>query len=136
MRPEGLLKGDRTVQVRRVGIAGVLLVSALALLSSSAQVAGNGGELAQEKRCYACHAMSEPLIGPPYLAIAALHANADRDIIVEVLARKIIIGGAGNWGVVPMVPSEHVTSEEARTIAAWILDLQEPQPARRGVTLQ
>ena len=43
---------------------------------------------------------------------------------VEVLAQKIIIGGAGNWGVVPMVPNEHVSLEEARTISRWILDLQ------------
>ena len=55
-----------------------------------------------------------------------VHANADRGVIVAVLARKIIVGGAGNWAAVPMVPSEHVTPEEARVIAAWILDLQEP----------
>ena len=40
--------------------------------------------------------------------------------------RNMIVGGAGNWGVVPMVHSEHVTPEEARVIAAWILDLRGP----------
>ena len=35
-------------------------------------------------------------------------------------------GEAGNWGVVPMVPSEHVSPEETRAIAAWVLDLGAP----------
>ncbi len=36
---------------------------------------------------------------------------------------KIIVGGTGNWGVVPMVPNEHVSIDEARAISRWILDL-------------
>jgi cytochrome c len=48
------------------------------------------------------------------------------DGIVEVLAQKIISGGAGNWGVVPMVPNEQVTIEQARAMARWILELEQP----------
>jgi hypothetical protein len=33
---------------------------------------------------------------------------------------------ASNWGVVPMVPSEHVTLVEARAIWRWILELDQP----------
>ena len=43
--------------------------------------------------------------------------------MLEVLARKIVHGGGGNWGLVPMVPNEHVTLEDARAMAAWILAL-------------
>jgi cytochrome c551/c552 len=42
--------------------------------------------------------------------------------MAEVLAQKIISGGGGNWGLVPMVPAPHVTLEEARLMAGWILD--------------
>jgi hypothetical protein len=35
-----------------------------------------------------------------------MHAS-QTEVMIEVLARKIIAGGAGNWGVVPMVPNEH-----------------------------
>ena len=61
------------------------------------------------------------LIGPPWQAIAQRHAP-DRAIMEEVLARKIVQGGGGNWGVVPMVPNEHVKPAEARALARWILD--------------
>ena len=80
----------------------------------------DGGALAKAMRCYSCHDQTQPLIGPPYKAIAARHA-ADKQLMVEVLARKIIHGGGGNWGVVPMVPNEHVSEADARTLARWVL---------------
>jgi len=86
----------------------------------------NGAALVEKKRCVACHDQTEPLLGPPYIAIAARHSaqsEAMEEVMVEVLAQKIISGGAGNWGVVPMVPNEHVSRDEARTMARWILGL-------------
>jgi cytochrome c len=83
----------------------------------------DGEALLNEKRCVACHDVSRNLLGPPYTAIAARHA-ARKETMIEVLAQKIIAGGAGNWGVVPMVPNEHVSLEEARAMSRWILDLQ------------
>ena len=77
--------------------------------------------LLEDRGCYACHSLSETLIGPPYQAIAKLH-HARRDVMINILARKIIIGGAGNWGLVPMVPNEHVTEDEAHKMAEWILN--------------
>ncbi len=82
----------------------------------------DGAALVQERYCYGCHNLTETLIGPSYQSIATLH-RARNDIMVEILANKIIVGGAGNWGVVPMVPNEHVSMEEARIIADWILNL-------------
>ncbi len=83
----------------------------------------DGAALAEKNRCVACHDLTRTLIGPSYQAIAARH-SANRKLMIEVLAQKIIVGGAGNWGVVPMVPNEHVSLEEARAISRWILDLQ------------
>lgn len=99
------------------------LVASLLLLSQQGLTDVPAGEaLLVEKRCIACHETDRPLIGPPYRAIAARHA-AQKEIMVEVLARKIIIGGAGNWGAVPMVPNEHVSEDEALAMARWILAL-------------
>ncbi len=83
----------------------------------------DGELLLTEKRCVACHDVSKNLLGPSYQAIAARHA-ARRKTMIEVLAQKIIVGGAGNWGIVPMVPNEHVSLEEARANTRWILSLQ------------
>ncbi|MDY6982602.1 MAG: cytochrome C [Pseudomonadota bacterium] len=75
-----------------------------------------------EKRCNACHEKNAASLGPPWQAIAARHA-ARKELMVDVLASKIVHGGGGNWGNVPMVPNQRVSLDEARRMAAWILDL-------------
>jgi cytochrome c len=94
----------------------------MSVLTSAPAIAAepDGEALLAEKRCVACHDVSKNLLGPSYEAIAARHA-AQKDTMVEVLAQKIIAGGAGNWGVVPMVPNEHVSLDEARAMSRWIL---------------
>jgi cytochrome c len=77
--------------------------------------------LLRAKGCHACHAMNEQLLGPSYQAISAMHA-AQKTAMVDALAEKIVLGGAGAWGVVPMPRNDRVTAEEARAIASWILD--------------
>jgi cytochrome c len=104
--------------------AAALLALFIAWSCASAQPEPEGEALATLKRCSACHTTDEALIGPPYRAIAARHVN-ERELAIEVLARKIVHGGGGNWGVVPMVPNEHVSLDEAREIAAWILSLSD-----------
>lgn len=102
--------------------AGVLM----ALCASLAIGADNDSAVARllvQKQCNACHDKSNVSIGPPYLAIAS-RRSAEQEQAVEVLARKIVLGGGGAWGAVPMVPNEHVTLDEARTIAQWILALK------------
>ena len=100
-----------------------LLLAACCVTPAAVMAAGlDGATLVQERNCYGCHHQTDALIGPPYSAIAARHASR-KDLMVDVLARKIIEGGAGNWGVVPMVPSEQVSEDEAKVIARWILDL-------------
>ena len=64
------------------------------------------------------------LLGPPWAAIAARHAPR-KDIMTDVLALKIVQGGGGNWGLVPMVPNQQVSIDEARAMSAWILSLAE-----------
>lgn len=99
--------------------------SALLLAGSLNQAhAQQGGEaLVDAARCYACHQRNDASLGPPYQAIAARHA-ANKDLMVDVLALKIVRGGGGNWGNVPMVPNQWVTMEQAREMATWILSQQ------------
>lgn len=81
----------------------------------------NGEKLVEQARCYMCHRMQETLLGPPFTAIALRHSE-NREVMEEVLALKIIKGGGGNWGLVPMVPNQWVSVEEARIMARWILE--------------
>lgn len=107
-----------------------ITVSAAATFSATAVLAAGQESGAVEsppvlkaKRCYSCHAVDKNLIGPPYQAIAAIHA-ANKEVMRDVLVQKIIHGGGSNWGLVPMVPNPHVTQEEAREMVDWILTLQ------------
>lgn len=113
---------SRWPKVLRSTACAMSLLGIVAASESSAAEA-DGATLVQQRRCYGCHHATQTLIGPSYTAIAARHA-ANRAAMESVLARKIIDGGAGNWGVVPMVPNEQVSAEDARTIARWILKQQ------------
>jgi cytochrome c len=96
------------------------LGAVLGLLASVPAFAADVPELLVEKRCNSCHEASTALIGPAYAAIAARHRTQDEGVI-EALARKVVLGGGGTWGTVPMVPNEHVTLEEARAMVRWIV---------------
>jgi cytochrome c len=107
----------------RVVVCWAILAVLLAPVSRADTAALPAQLVAQ--RCNACHAMTDMLIGPPFLAVAARHsADADREVTVEVLAYKIVHGGGGNWGVVPMVANDHVSMDEARMLARLILALK------------
>jgi cytochrome c len=75
--------------------------------------------LATSKNCMACHAVERKLVGPSYKDIAAKYAGqADA---VDKLANKVIKGGGGVWGVVPMPANAQVNDAEAKKLVAWIL---------------
>ena len=73
--------------------------------------------LANAKNCMACHAVDKKLVGPSYKDVAARYAN-DKSA-VDKLATKIIKGGSGVWGSIPM-PPQPIAADEARRIAQWL----------------
>jgi cytochrome c len=76
-------------------------------------------DLAQKKNCMACHAVDKKLVGPAYKDVAAKYAG-QKDA-ADKLAQKIVKGGAGVWGPVPMPANAQVNEAEAKTLAAWVL---------------
>jgi len=79
-------------------------------------------ELAQKKNCMACHAVGQKVIGPSYKDVAAKYAGqADA---VDKLTQKVIKGGAGVWGAVPMPANPQVNEAEAKQLVTWILTLK------------
>jgi cytochrome c len=75
--------------------------------------------LATAKNCMACHAMDKKLVGPAYKEVAAKYSG-QKDA-VDRLALKIMKGGAGVWGPVPMPANAQVNEAEAKKLAAWVL---------------
>lgn len=78
--------------------------------------------LATSKNCMACHAVDKKLVGPSYKDIAARYAG-QRDA-ADKLASKIIKGGSGVWGPVPMPANAQVNEAEAKRLVAWILSIK------------
>jgi cytochrome c len=79
-------------------------------------------DLAQKKNCMACHAIDKKLVGPAYKDVAAKYAG-QKDA-VDKLAEKVMKGGAGVWGPVPMPANPQVTAAEARQLVQWVLTLK------------
>ena len=79
-------------------------------------------ELAQAKNCLACHAMDSKVVGPGFKEVAAKYAG-DKGA-AATLATKIIAGGGGVWGAIPMPANPQVQEADAKKLAAWILGLK------------
>jgi len=77
-------------------------------------------ELAQKKNCMACHAVDKKIVGPSYKDVAAKY-KGQKDIEAK-LADKIMKGGVGAWGQVPMPANPQVSADEAKKLAKWILE--------------
>lgn len=82
----------------------------------------SGADLAAKKNCLACHQADKKLVGPSYKAIAAKYAG-DKGA-ADMLATKIVKGGSGVWGPVPMPANPQVSETEAKQLAAWVLTLK------------
>ena len=70
--------------------------------------------------CLGCHKEDAKLVGPSYQDVANKYTEAD----VEMLADKIINGGKGNWGEVPMSPHAGMSKENAKKMVEYILTLK------------
>jgi cytochrome c len=67
----------------------------------------------------ACHAVDKKIVGPAYKEVAAKY-KGDK-AAVDKLASKIIKGGAGVWGAVPMPANPQVSEADAKKLATWVM---------------
>jgi len=98
------------------------IIFTLALTAASAMPVMADLALAQSKNCMACHAVDNKVVGPAYKDVANKY-KADK-AAVDKLAGKIIKGGSGVWGPVPMPANAQVNEAEAKKLAAWVLTLK------------
>ncbi len=91
----------------------------LALLAAAAAPAFADQALATAKNCMACHAVDKKLVGPSYKDVAKKYAG-DKTA-ADKLAVKVMKGGAGVWGAVPMPANPQVNEAEAKKLVAWVL---------------
>lgn len=91
--------------------------------SSSSSTAKHPGEvLIAKSDCIGCHNKVQKVIGPSYTDIAAKYTLNDETI--ELLSGKIIAGGKGVWGEVPMTPHANLSKDDAKEMVNYILSLK------------
>ncbi|NHZ32306.1 c-type cytochrome [Massilia rubra] len=95
----------------------LMLFTVLSALASSSAMAN--ADLAKAKNCMACHAVANKVVGPAYKDVAAKYAG-QKDAEAKLVA-KVLKGGAGAWGAVPMPANPQVSDAEAHTLVKWIL---------------
>ncbi|NTU58745.1 MAG: c-type cytochrome [Chlorobiaceae bacterium] len=102
--------------------AAVFLLVAIGCMASSSALAEDQSALADSKGCFACHQVSGvKVVGPAFNTIARKYAG---DTAVESkLVDKVINGGVGVWGSMPM-HAGNVNDEDALALVQWILSLK------------
>jgi cytochrome c len=81
-----------------------------------------GIDVVAKSDCMTCHLINEKNIGPAWVDVANKYAG--QDTAVAYLAKKIIDGGAGVWGEVPMAPHPAFTQADAEAVAKYVLLLK------------
>jgi cytochrome c len=80
-----------------------------------------GLALMRKTTCFSCHQTAEKSAGPPYAEVALRYAK-DPDARLR-LANRIISGGKGSWGELPMPPHPQHSLAETSAMTDWILSL-------------
>jgi len=81
-----------------------------------------GLNLVATSDCLTCHKINEKLTGPAYVDIANKYPV--NDAVIDSLAGKIIKGGSGNWGTIPMTPHDGMPEEDAKAMVKYVLALK------------
>lgn len=85
----------------------------------AAPVVSKGETLIAAKDCLTCHKVELKLVGPAYIDVAKKYPATEENI--AMLADKIIKGGTGNWGEVPMTPHPDIPVDDAKEMVKYIL---------------
>ncbi|MFT5470652.1 MAG: cytochrome c [Verrucomicrobiales bacterium] len=105
------------------------------LTDEDAELSNPGLTLMRSSTCFACHLSDAPSAGPPYEAVAEKYK--DQAGVRDLLAQKVISGGTGAWGELPMPPHPQHSIDESLRMIDWILALAQnaasaPRPGAEG----
>jgi cytochrome c len=121
--PRSQVDGDRMLSIKP---SSAHFLASLAMLlvcgAASAQNESAMLSLAQSRNCMSCHSVSRVSMGPSFRNVAAKYADVEG--AHAQLARKIVEGGVGVWGPVPMPANTQLTPAQANALVDWILSLK------------
>ncbi len=93
---------------------------------SSADLIAQGQALVDGSDCKTCHHPTNKIIGPSHTDVAKKYEFTKAN--VTLLAGKIINGGSGVWGEIPMSPHAGISMGNAKKMAMYVLSLDGEKP--------
>jgi cytochrome c len=91
--------------------------------SSTTAVSDTAGKaLIAQNDCLTCHKLDQKIVGPAYQDVANKYTASPA--VIDTLADKVIKGGSGNWGSVPMSAHPTLAMGDAREMVKYILSLK------------
>jgi cytochrome c len=81
-----------------------------------------GIEKVKGSDCTSCHMVERKIVGPSYADVAAKYESTEENI--TMLAQKVIAGGVGVWGEVPMPAHPGLSEEDAKDMIRYVLLLK------------
>ncbi|MFZ9660795.1 MAG: c-type cytochrome [Chitinophagaceae bacterium] len=103
-------------------IGGQSATESPAQAAAPAADASAGKGLIEGSDCRTCHKDNEKLIGPAYADVAKKYENNAAN--VTMLAKKVIEGGKGNWGEIPMTAHPQLSQSDAESMVSYILSMK------------
>ena len=88
---------------------------------AAVDVIAQGEALVKASDCKTCHHQVNKIIGPAHTDVAKKYDFTEAN--VKMLADKIIKGGVGVWGDIPMSAHVDVTQSDAEKMARYVLSL-------------
>jgi cytochrome c len=82
----------------------------------------DGKALIAGSDCRTCHKDDQKLIGPAYQDVAKKYENNAKN--VKMLAEKVLQGGQGNWGEIPMAGHPNLSVDDASAMVEYILSMK------------
>ncbi|MES2110512.1 MAG: c-type cytochrome [Bacteroidota bacterium] len=121
------LTGNALAQVKKKAVVKKKVAPVAAVVApppppfATAPEIEEGKALLAKADCLACHKLDTKLVGPAYTAVAEKYPQNQTSL--DTLTKKIIKGGKGVWGQVPMAPHPLIAPDDAGKMIKYILTL-------------
>ena len=93
---------------------------------SSDDLIKQGQALVDASDCKTCHHPTNKIVGPAHAEVAKKYDFTKAN--VNLLADKIINGGSGVWGEIPMTAHTDISKADAEKMAMYVLSLDGEKP--------
>jgi cytochrome c len=99
----------------------MMLSAAAGLIMAGSAQAFDMPPLAKKNNCIACHAIDKKVVGPAWRDIAQKYKGIPG--AKAHLTAKIMMGGSGTWGAMPMPGFPKLSQADAGTLVDFVLGL-------------